>query len=185
VSFAPKWPATLEGPRVVARSLTEADLPKTLEWRNHPQSRPWFNNSDVINYATHREWFRQYNEQRKEFMFFLVSREGHMPIGQGGIYAIDASARRAEIGRFVSDPQVRGRGLFREGLILMLEFARANLGLSEVCLEVQMNNSRAIDLYRSLGFLDTRYDNSMLQMKMRLVDQVTERILQAERSDNA
>ena len=118
-------------------------------------------------------------------MFFFVSRDSHMPIGQGGIYAIDPLTRRAEIGRFVSDPNLRGRGLFRDGLVLMLQFAGAYLGLGEVYLEVQSKNSRAIALYRSLGFLDTGCDNSMLQMQLRLDDMVTEHMQQVERSDNA
>jgi RimJ/RimL family protein N-acetyltransferase len=185
VNFAPIWPVTLEGPHVVARSLTAADLPKTLEWRNHAQSRPWFRNSDVIDNATHCAWFQKYTEERLEYMFFFESRVGGVPVGQGGIYAIDVSAGRAEVGRFVSEPTVRGRGLFREGLLLILEFARVNLSLGEVCLEVLRTNDRAIGLYRSLGFLDSGCGKSMLQMRLRLDDRVSERILQAERSDNA
>jgi diamine N-acetyltransferase len=185
VSLAPNWSATLEGPRVIARSLTEADLSATLEWRNHPLSRPWFKNSEIIDYPAHRDWFREYAERRHEYMFFFVSRDGHLPIGQGGIYAYDALTRCAEIGRFVSDPNLRGRGLFRDGLILMLEYAGANLGLGAVHLEVQKKNSRAIALYRSLGFLDTGCDDSMLQMQLRLDDKATERKRQVERSDNA
>jgi diamine N-acetyltransferase len=185
MSLAPIWPVTLEGAHVVARSLTEADLPKTLEWRNHPQSRPWFRNSDLIDDATHRAWFRRYEERRQEYMFFFLTRVDPLPVGQGGIYAIDVRAGRAEVGRFVSDPKVRGRGLFREGFLLMLQFANVNLGLREVCLEVLRTNDRAIDLYRSLGFLDTGCDNSMLQMQLRLDDRESNRLLQVERSDHA
>ena len=184
MNFAPNWTVTLEGARVFARSLTEADLPVTLEWRNHHQSRPWFNNSDIIDYPAHCEWFRKYAERRQEYMFFFVSREGLAPIGQGGIYSVDESVGRAEIGRFVSDPKLRGRGLFREGLILMLQYAGVSLDLREVYLEVQRENGRAIRLYRSLGFLDTGCDNSMLKMQLRLDDQVTERMRQVERFDN-
>jgi RimJ/RimL family protein N-acetyltransferase len=171
----------LEGSRVVARSLTEADLPRTLEWRNHALSRRWFNNSGVIDDTSHREWFRSYAEGRKEYMFFFLTRVDRVPVGQGGIYAIDAGAAFAEVGRFVADPAMRGRGLFREGLHLMLQFAKDSLGLDEVRLEVQRTNDRAIGVYRSLGFLDTDDGKSMLQMRLRLDDRASNRLLQAHR----
>ena len=158
------WPIELTGRRVRVRSLTESDLALTLQWRNHPQSRIWFKSSAVIDEATHFAWFRNYELAGTELMFFVETHPERRPLGQAGIYAIDPVARRAEVGRFVSDPQSRGRGLFREALVLLLEYAFATLRIEEIHLEVVRENDRAIRLYRSLGFVDADVTEPMLRM---------------------
>jgi RimJ/RimL family protein N-acetyltransferase len=164
------WPIELTGTRVRVRSLTEADLGRTLEWRNHPQSRQWFKSSALIDEGTHRAWYRSYSSKATELMFFVETWPDREPLGQGGIYDVDTAARRAEVGRFVSDPRSRGQGLFREALELMLDHAFGAMRLDEVHLEVVPANERAIRLYRSLGFVDTGDDGSMLHMSLRARD---------------
>lgn len=161
------WPIELIGRRVRVRSLAEGDLGWTLAWRNHPQSRIWFKSSAPIDEATHCAWFRDYERNGTDLMFFVETHPERQPLGQGGIYAIDAVRRRAEVGRFVSDPRSRGRGLFREALALILGHAFDGMRLDEVHLEVVRENERAIRLYRSLGFVDDERDGPMLQMTLR------------------
>ena len=160
------WPIELTGRRVRVRSLTESDLALTLQWRNHPQSRIWFKSSAVIDEATHYVWFRSYELAGTELMFFVETHPERRPLGQAGIYTIDPVARRAEVGRFVSDPQWRGHGLFREALVLLLEHALGPMRLTEIHLEVVRENDRAIRLYRSLGFVEVDQAGPMLRMTL-------------------
>jgi len=154
------------GNRVCIRSLQSSDLTYTLRWRNDPRSRFWFKTNAVIEQASHLAWFQRYQFEAKEFMFFVETIDGASPVGQGGIYNVDQSRGDAEVGRFLSDPELRGKGLFREGLGLIVQYAFDDLGLESVYLEVMSNNDRAVRLYRSLGFCDTGEREHMLHMRL-------------------
>lgn len=131
------------------RVLGAADLPTTLAWRNHPDSRAWFHSSQLIEPGDHAAWFEGYLG-REDDIVFILEQEG-VPVAQVALYRIDRQTRTAEFGRVLVDPAARGRGLSHVLTRLCIEAARAQ-GITTLVLEVKESNSRAIRAYEAAGF---------------------------------
>jgi len=152
------------GPTVRLRGLEERDLPHTLAWRNDDRSLRWFKNSTPLEFAPHCAWFHKYlADDGAGCMFFIEELDGS-PVGQSSIYNLEGV--RAEVGRFLSSPELRGRGLFREALVLTLWAAFELAKLDEVHLEVIANNERAIRLYESVGFVSQGESDGLVRMSL-------------------
>ena len=155
----------LVGERVRLRPLTEADLPMTLTWRNQDHIRQWFLNPNFITPEQHKTWFAQYVERDDDFVFIIEEQDRlHKPVGQVSLYRIDWVQRRAEYGRLlIGEPDASGQGLAREATEVLLAHA-AELGLTEIELEVLGSNDVAIALYRACGFRMVDDRNGLVRM---------------------
>lgn len=146
----------------VLRPLEEGDLPTTLAWRNHPESRVWFHTTEVIEPDQHSDWFRR-NRDRDDDLVFLLDLDG-VPVAQVALYGIHDGS--AEFGRMLVDPGQRGRGVSHRALDLCLRMA-AQLGITDLHLEVKPDNARAIAAYRRAGFRNdgTAEDGSLVMRR--------------------
>lgn len=146
------------------RPLERHDLPLTLAWRNHPESRAWFHSTELIAPEQHEAWFGKYCDRLDDFVFIVeISRE---PVAQVALY--DIADGRAEFGRLLVDPGARGRGISHIATGLCLRIADEALMLDEVHLEVKRDNSRAIVAYERAGFVvdpDTSGTDGSLKMR--------------------
>lgn len=141
-----------DGAAVRLRPLAREDLQSTLAWRNAPESLRWFKTAQPLQWESHLAWYENYRAGTGDDCMYFVETLAGEGVGQSSIYNVDAAMRQAEVGRFLSDPAVRGRGLFREALLLTLEVAFREMALDKVYLEVRQDNERAIRLYESVGF---------------------------------
>ena len=162
----PKVPA-LAGDCARLRLLEEADLPRTLAWRNQPHIRRWFVNDQVITPEQHRRWFESYRERDDDFVFIIEEAAPLVrPVGQVALYRIDWEQRRAEYGRLlIGEADATGRGLAREATALLIAHATATWGIREIELEVFADNTRAIALYAALGFREDGRRGPMIHMR--------------------
>ena len=146
---------TREGELIRLRPLSREDLPLTLKWRNDYRSLRWFKSGNRIEHGSHLAWYESYaKSDSKDVLYFAETLDG-VPVGQTSIYNFSDNEAKAEVGRFVSDPEHRGKGLFREALVATLDIGFREAALTEMFLEVLESNERAINLYRSVGFADT------------------------------
>jgi RimJ/RimL family protein N-acetyltransferase len=130
------------------RMLTADDLPLTLAWRNHPDSRRWFHSTAPIAPDDHAAWFSRYLNRADDYVFVIeVAGE---PVAQVALY--DIANGTAEFGRMLVSPEARGRGISHRATKLCLRVADEVLGLSQTHLEVKRDNVRAIRAYEAAGF---------------------------------
>jgi diamine N-acetyltransferase len=148
------------------RPITEADLDRTLNWRNLEDVRIWFKTSGRIDPGQHRAWFEQYSAKDDDFVF-LVEFEG-APVGQASVYGINRTDRTAEVGRFIAAPEARGRGLMDLACAELLRFCADTLRLTSVYLDVKEDNGRAIALYRRQGFEEEGRREGIVRMRRSL-----------------
>lgn len=141
-------PAPIVDGDATLRMLTAEDLPVTLAWRNHPESRVWFHSTAEISGEQHAEWFRRYLERDDDHVFVLEI--AGAPVAQVSLY--DVRGGTAEFGRLLVDPALRGRGISHRAIRLCLRFADEVLGLRELRLEVKSDNARAVRAYEVAGF---------------------------------
>ena len=134
---------------VTLRPLNEDDLPTTLAWRNHPDSRQWFLTTDEITWDQHRQWFENYLVKADDVVFVLD--DGERLVAQVALYNLDDQS--AEFGRLLVAPEARGQGLSHVAVELCLRVADEQLRLDNVVLEVRQDNARAIAAYERAGFV--------------------------------
>jgi ribosomal protein S18 acetylase RimI-like enzyme len=80
-------------------------------------------------------------------------------------------AHSAELGKIMTDPEVRGRGLGRRLTTELVEHAR-QAGMETLTLGVRGNNYGAIELYESLGFREWGRLPNVLEVGDERYDQV-------------
>lgn len=147
------------------RPLTKADLPSTLAWRNHEDSRLWFHSTESITQVQHDDWFARYLDRDNDYVFILEL--AGEPVAQSAIY--DVADNAAEFGRLLVDPAKRGLGLSHRAIALSLRVADELLLLTQVHLEVKSSNARAIRAYEAAGFrrdsTRTGHDGSLVMVR--------------------
>jgi len=135
---------------VSLRLIQEADLPKTLEWRNKPSVRGGFHHSDIIGWENHLGWYQQKYLPSDSDLLFIIELAGR-PVGQVSLYNIDGP--RAEFGRLmIGEDDVRERGIAKRASLLLLKFAFETLMVRRIYLSVKNENARALGLYQRIGF---------------------------------
>lgn len=159
-------PPVIESGRLRLRSLTVADLPMTLAWRNQDAIRKWFFHSEIISPEQHRAWFESYQEKDNDFVFVIEEKRVlQRAVGQVSLYNIDWEKKRAEFGRLmIGDSEARGLGLAQEATRILIEFAERELGLREIYLEVYADNLPAIAVYRACDFSIAKTQGGVLYM---------------------
>lgn len=150
------------------RLLRENDLPLTLAWRNHDDSRIWFKQSDALTLEQHARWFDQYLGKDNDYVF-IVERDAR-PVGQAAVYDIDWASGRAEVGRFLAAPAERGRGHLFNACGALIGLCRDRLALSDLFLEVFAHNHRAIRVYQGNGFKAAAQTGGLLRMEKSLAE---------------
>src|SRR5882672_9014262 len=156
----------LVGDRVRLRPLEEADLSRTLVWRNQDHIRRWFVYSEVITPDQHRAWFEGYRDRDDDFVFVIEeTRDLRKPVGQVSLYRIDWERHRAEYGRLlIGEADAAGRGLAREATDVLLRHATTTWGIVETELEVFADNAAAIAIYAASGFTARERRGPLLHM---------------------
>lgn len=161
--------APIVGKAIALRLLEESDLPLTLRWRNKERVRSNLKTSRPLSLDEHRSWYHSYAQKEGDFLFVVLERDRmNRPVGQVSLYGIDRAAGTAEFGRLViGEDDALGKGYAREACVLAIEFAFGSLGLGELELEVFAENSRAVAIYVSLGFVFHVRQDNLLRMKLR------------------
>jgi RimJ/RimL family protein N-acetyltransferase len=156
----------LRGERVTLRLLEEADLPRTLAWRNQDRVRRWFVHPQVITPEEHRRWFTSYRERDDDFAFVIEeTRDLRRPVGQVSLYRIDWARHQAEYGRLmIGAPEAAGRGLGREATNVLIAYATTALGVREIVLDVFADNAAALAIYTACGFRAQERRGPLLRM---------------------
>jgi RimJ/RimL family protein N-acetyltransferase len=156
----------IESSRVRLRLLEEADLSRTLAWRNREDIRKWFVHSEIISPAQHQQWFLNYLERADDYMLIIEEiKEFQKPVGQVSLYNIDLVSGKADYGRLIiGERNAQGKGIAKEATSLLLSYAFNTWKLRRIELEVFTNNKPAIAIYRGCGFSELSESNGLIRM---------------------
>lgn len=129
------------------RSVTKADLPRLLAWRNHPSVRSYMYSQHEITEMEHQKWFERVlaDEQRH----LLVYSEHQLPVGFAQLAVTD---QRADWGFYLSPDASKGTGT-RLGF-KVLDKAFFELQLHKVVGEALDFNQASIAFHQKLGFVN-------------------------------
>ncbi|WP_179861974.1 GNAT family N-acetyltransferase [Bacillus wiedmannii] len=139
---------------MLIRKVLEEDIELIREWRNQPDVRKYFINTNYINKDQQKKWFEEYSQKKSDIMFIIEETlEFKSAIGTVALYNIDLEKNSAEFGRLMIGylPSV-GKGFGKRAAILACKYAFEILGLSEIYLNVLTHNLKAKHIYSDIGF---------------------------------
>ena len=143
------------GEQVRLRAVERDDLPRFVEWLNNPEVRRGLARYLPLSLAEEERWFEdslQVPPAERPFSIDVRQGEAWQHIGGASLMHIDARARHAEVGIHIGDAGVWGQGLGTQAMCLILRHGFETLNLNRVYLRVYEDNSRALAVYRRLGF---------------------------------
>lgn len=146
----PRQDVWLQGKKVYLRLLEEIDLPLLVKWRNDPKNWQQFFNRWPLSQISQKSWFQSLldNPARK---FFMVCLADGRAVGTFSFDHIDTINLSLEVGNVMIGEHTH-KGLASDALLLLVNFAFAQLNMHRLYLEVWAGNLSAIGLYRKFGF---------------------------------
>jgi len=107
-----------------------------------------------VHYANHADWFDAIRRAPNVVLFGIRTLENDELVGTCQLHSIDSRARSAELQIRIGAPTKRGRGLGGDAAALLLRHGFCDLNLHRIFLHVFATNTRAVNLYRRLGFVE-------------------------------
>jgi len=141
--------------RIKLRALNSSDIDKTLNWHNQEDIQDFYAGHPFpVNLAMERKWYEKILISNfPTTVFGLEVIDNKELIGITVLKDIGLINRSAEFAIYLGDKKYRGKGLSKEALSLTIKFAFYKIGLNRVFLKVLEENSAAIKLYQSVGFI--------------------------------
>jgi ribosomal-protein-alanine N-acetyltransferase len=99
-------------------------------------------------------WVEHHRTHRSEVLWVIAESDGDRAVGHVGLYEIDHRIRTAEFAIMLGDKSVWGKGLGRACTAFVVRYGFEQLNLNRVSLQVLETNTRAQQLYKSLGFVE-------------------------------
>ena len=155
------------------RKIEPSDLPFLYQWEN--DATMWAD-SDNHNPLSHYD-LRQYIESStgdiyRDGQLRLVIDEEGVTLGSIDLFDFDARNRKAAIGMYIA-PHARGKGIGKQSVELLLDYAFNFLKLRMIYAIIGVNNENCSRIYHSLGFQPsstllawTLEDNAILWQKI-------------------
>ncbi|HGH1676156.1 GNAT family protein [Clostridium perfringens] len=143
----------LKSEKLILRPIEIKDLNILNKWRN---------DYEIFKYLGGGFQPQSINEQEK-YIDNLINNSGNSrrfiidngnAIGMVGLYSINFINRNCDLGIYIGEKSQQGKGYAKEAMNLILDFAFNNLNLRKIKLNVVDNNSKALNLYKSIGFIE-------------------------------
>ena len=144
-------------------------------WSNEPEVRRGLLRRGIATPETEAEWVKdamQEGFQRRpaSVHFTIYDAADLAPVGSGGLFGIDHLIGRAGLGILLGER--RGQGIGTDAVRLLLRWAFADLGLSNVMLEAMAWNESALRAYERAGFRPVGRRRGSLMSEGRRYDEV-------------
>ena len=135
---------------ITLRTIERCDLERIRTWRNDTELRSRTREWRALSRVDQRVWFERISgPDRTDHMFMLMQHE--VPIGVIGLCGWNTHNRHAEISFYIGEPLLRGKGLMKRALSLLIEWGFQQ-GLHRIWAEVYDFNIPSVKLLERLGF---------------------------------
>ncbi|TSC94818.1 MAG: N-acetyltransferase GCN5 [Candidatus Berkelbacteria bacterium Athens1014_28] len=138
---------------ITIRKHLRKDIPWRVKWLNNKNVNCFIGDKigQKTNLTKEKEWFENYkNSDNKKF--FTIC-DNSKPIGFMGLSNISKSNKNADLFIAIGDDQYRGKGFGKLAMKWLINYAFEKLKLHKINLGVVKDNTPAVKLYHSLGFV--------------------------------
>jgi RimJ/RimL family protein N-acetyltransferase len=128
-----------------------------LKWFNDPEITQYLNTFRPMTRMKEEDWIENLKNRDDTIIFnilILDEKGGEKLIGNCGIHAIDWKNRVGEVGITIGEKEYQGKGYGTEAMELLIEYGFKTVNLNRIQLRVYEFNSRAINSYNKIGFVE-------------------------------
>lgn len=142
------------GKKVSLRTLTLADCnARYLGWLNDPEVNKYLESRfQQQSTETLRSYVRSMEQSANDYLFAIEENESHQHIGNIKLGGINWHHRYCDVGYFIGQKGLWGKGLATEAIRLATEFAFKTLGLHHIRAGVYETNIGSIKALRKAGY---------------------------------
>jgi diamine N-acetyltransferase len=141
-------------PKIRLRELDHSDLTQLNAWRNDKEIIEHLGNNFLfISGAVDEDWFQSYLRDREHAIrLAIITEDAGEYIGNVNLTSIHRINRSAEFSILIGEKRYWSRGVGAQATRLMLDHAFRDLNLNRIYLTVVRENTRALRLYKRMGF---------------------------------
>lgn len=99
------------------------------------------------------KWVAFHNSREDEVLLVIYDNDAQKLIGHVGLYKIDKTARKAEVGILIADDNSRGKGYGTKLINTIIRYGFDTLNLNKVTAEVLSENKASEKMFRKCGFV--------------------------------
>ncbi len=143
------------GTTVKLRPLKREDSLVSVHWRNDPDIRDYLLSTPFpVSEAMENNWVEKVtlDKSNSRVILGIETVVSQKLIGFIYLKDIDWISRIAWFGIMIGEKNYQGKGMAKEAMQILFNYAFSRINLRKICLEVGAFNIRAIKLYQSLGF---------------------------------
>jgi len=174
------------GNRIRLRALERSDLERCVAWLNDPEVIRSLLIYQPLSMAKEENFFENMLKQPAEEHLLAIEikvDEEWRHIGNCSFHHVDWKNRSAEVGIAIGEKQHWGKGYGRDALRLMLRHAFNTMNLNRVFLNVFSTNSRAIQSYKNVGFIEEGRLREDIWQDGKYIDALVMSVLRSEWQD--
>ena len=153
----------IQGKRVALRAIEKADLPLLMQWRNNPNLRKFFRETDEINSFKQFKWFENMSaENSAHKMFAIVKSDTNELMGACGLCYIDWVNRSADFSIYLGyDNLYIDKKYAIEAAQLLRDYGFNILNLHRLWAEIYSIDNAKKTFFKTLSFtLDATFRES-------------------------
>ena len=143
----------IKGEQIYLRPIIKEDITFLNRWKNEEEVYKYLGGGFMPTSIDQQEkWMDSIIDTSGNNKRFIICEQEGKPIGMIGLYNINWIHRTSEIGVYIGEKDVRGRGYGKEACMLIEKFAKNYLNLRKIKLSVVLENEIALNMWKSLGY---------------------------------
>lgn len=144
----------ISGKNVGLRAIEKKDLPQLMQWRNNPELRKYFRETDEINLVNQEKWFESViSKNSVHKMFSIVKLDTNELMGACGLCYIDWINRSADFSIYLGFDDLYIDSLYAvEAAKLMKDYGFDVLNLHRLWAEIYSIDKPKMKFFDTLGF---------------------------------
>jgi RimJ/RimL family protein N-acetyltransferase len=171
----------IRGGKVYLTELDRENAETIRGWLNDPEVHRFLLVGHVpITKEQEQLYYDQQSSSTGSYSFEIHVAEDGRYIGNVGIVDVDLVHRHGEVGIAIGDTQAWGQGYGGDAIVACLKFAFLTLGLHSVSIRTRADHTRALELYRRLGFTETGREREHVFQDGRFADYIVFDMLEGE-----
>lgn len=135
--------------KILLRKFTECDIDKKIEWINNPLNNKYLHYNLPLEKEKTLAWFL--NVKDKKDRIDLIIEYDNTPVGIIGLLNINQFS--AELYITIGEREYLGKGIAKNAIIQLTEYAFDDLKLTKVILFTEVENKIAQYLFDKIGFI--------------------------------
>lgn len=160
------------GQNIFLKNLSQINATnKYCNWLNDPEVNKYLETRSAT-ITQLKKYIREKNKNPNCLFLGIFLKGNNKHIGNIKLEPIDLKNLKATLGILIGDKNYWGKGIGREAIRLLLDYASQKLNLKEINLGVISENKRAIAFFKKAGFKIHHIEKEQIQHNEKTFDKI-------------